>query len=272
MRNKPPIELTPEQIQHLKNVEFRMLCVFDDIARQIGVPYTLDAGTLLGAVRHKGFIPWDDDIDLSMYYEDYQILRTRWKECAPKEFTLQDPTSDKKWMYPFAKVRLAGTSFVESSYAFHPNHEGIYIDIFLRIPLKECPLDDKFMRQARVLMSQMTNNIVGYQSWREFFGLIRRGGSLIPRKANIVYVKRFLEKSYSREGPDTALFVAPDVLTVPNKAYLETTPLEFEGRLFPCPKGYESVLRNFYGDYMQLPPAEKRIPHHFVSKVDFGPY
>ena len=110
---------------------FRLLCEFDRVCRALDVPYTLFAGTLLGAVRHGGFIPWDDDLDVIMLREDYERFLARANEVLDREkFFLQAEFSEH-WPMFFSKLRLNGTTCLEK---FHPKgpemHQGVYIDIF----------------------------------------------------------------------------------------------------------------------------------------------
>ena len=134
------VQLTEEQITKLKQIQLEILKVFIKACGELGLKYFVIGGTLIGAVRHEGFIPWDDDIDVAMMREDYEIFIRKAQELLPKKYFVQSIYSEKNLPFNFCKIRDNETIFVESSARkFNINH-GVSIDIF---PLDYYPEEEK---------------------------------------------------------------------------------------------------------------------------------
>lgn len=118
-------------IKKVWETEQEILDVIDKICRDNNLRYSLAYGTLIGAVRHKGFIPWDDDIDLMMPREDYEKLLSVWESQAPKGYILQNSRTDPDFTQNFTKIRKDGTTFLQEESERTKNyHKGIFVDIF----------------------------------------------------------------------------------------------------------------------------------------------
>ena len=126
--------LTPQEFRRMQLVELELLKEIDRVCRQNDIKYVIFCGTLLGAVRHKGYIPWDDDADVAMLREDYEKFKTVCKQLNPEIAYFQDHTTDSEYRWGYAKVRRSGTSYVRLSQEHMKYKNGISIDIF--------PLDD----------------------------------------------------------------------------------------------------------------------------------
>lgn len=140
-------------IEDVWKVEQEILDVFHKVCVDNNLKYSIAYGTLLGAVRHKGFIPWDDDIDVIMPREDYEKLRTLWVKNAPKKYIFQDYYTDKNYINNFAKIRKDKTAFVQSEKEKDFNyHKGIFIDVF---PADRVP-NSSMSRKFKSCMWQLT--------------------------------------------------------------------------------------------------------------------
>ena len=117
-------------IEKLKGIELQLLDAFVSACEQLNIDYYILAGTLIGAVRHKGFIPWDDDIDIGMFRKDYDIFLEEGQKLLPKDVFLQTFITDKEYPTYFAKLRKSNTTFIEKSVSKLKMNHGVYLDIF----------------------------------------------------------------------------------------------------------------------------------------------
>ena len=124
------MEISPEILQKLKDKEFKNLLEFDRVCKQLGINYTLSSGTLLGAVRHGGFIPWDDDIDVAMLREDYNKFIAEGQQLLPEHLFIQTYETDKNYPLNFSKIRDVSTVLIEYCTRNLQMKNGAYIDIF----------------------------------------------------------------------------------------------------------------------------------------------
>ena len=250
------------------------MSVLDEIARickENNIKYSLGYGTLLGAVRHKGYIPWDDDIDICLLREDYDKLIALLKDpTVPKKswFTLVDDTCEG-YYYSFAKA-YDNRTFVDISR--HKGEMGIWVDIFPLDGLPKCRCLEKpfvlycsFLRVVGLALSSDLNS-KAYDAWTRFYK------KLIYAVVSIIGKKRFcrhMERVYRRypvnnSGRVASLFFDTKTDRVLDLDKLkEVTSFAFENREFDGYKNYDYYLSEFYHDYMQLPPVEKRICHDF---------
>ena len=242
-----------------------LLCEFDRVCQSLSIPYVLFAGTLLGAVRHQGFIPWDDDLDVLMLREDYdRFLREADTVLDRENFFLQKEFSEH-WPMFFSKLRLNGTTCLEK---FHPKdpliHQGIYMDIF---PCDNAA-DGKLGRRIQFLASKVviakSLDARGYDTDNRKKKLFMMVCRLLPRKPFLRIVRRDRAKGnvvHSFLGGANTFRKN----VYPRAFFTERTLLPFEGERYPVPKQYKALLSQMYGDYTQLPTDEKRqIKQHAI--------
>ncbi len=267
------MEPTKEQLAQLKQMELDMLQAFVAVCRQLGLSYYLLGGTLLGAVRHKGFIPWDDDIDVGMHRKDYEIFIKKGQDLLPKHLFIQNLHTDTEYPMCFTKIRNSNTTFMESSIAHLNVNHGVFIDVF---PLDYYPEQGseqkRFQRKLKLCKIRInrTYRASGKKSWKgkaiSVLALLR-----FPNlKKAIVY----REKLYSQVRPSKLIVnhggAWGNKEIVPEEWYGEGTTVMFEGLNVLAPAQYHNWLTQVYGDYMQLPPKEKRVGHHYVDVIDLN--
>lgn len=253
--------------------EQEILDVIHQVCTEHGLRYSLAYGTLIGAVRHKGFIPWDDDIDLMMPREDYEKLLTIWNEAAPKGYILQNTRTDPDFTQNFTKIRKDHTTFLQGESEREKHyHKGIFVDIFPgdRVAPSKLGKNVQYIACAINLLYSR-----GHTSGSG--GLIGKAESILLKAPKKKYATRRerAEKSIRRwNGNATLQYVFPSTIAwsrqyYPANLFENMRTIEFSGKQYMCISDYDSILRLDYGDYMQLPPEEERVWKHHPILIDF---
>ena len=273
--------LTHEEFRKLQLTQIPLIEEVDRVCRKHNIKYTIACGTLLGAVRHKGYIPWDDDADITMLREDYENFRKVAHEMDPSIAFFQDHYNDPEYLWGYAKVRRTGTKFVRVGQEHIHCKTGVAIDIF---PLDDCPksiigqffqdIDCFFIRKipySRVAKySTKGLEKLGYsflslfsveKAFRRIEHYAKKSNNSTPNNVRLLSImswgkiwrKHPLKQRYS----------------MPKQWFLERAEYDFEGHKFYGIKDYDAFLEFLYGDYMTLPPEDKREPHAPVSDYDF---
>lgn len=259
------------ELRSLQLKELEVLLEFQRVCGLLGLRYYLTAGTLLGAVRHKGFIPWDDDIDVAMPRADYDKLVRLAPQHISEEYVYQEYRTERNFPYYFAKLRRRNTKVEEPILRAVQMEQGCYIDIF---PLDRCPASGKMAKllfkgiellDCAVLAQVSSEFQCGYQkpAMRFLWNALQR----LPRGC-IFALREWVRKLLGLGGKK--LCTVGGCHGYPRESYQpawfhETAELEFEGRAFPAPAGWDALLRSMYGDYM-APPSEAERQGHFVNE------
>ncbi len=264
----PLFEVSQEQHQTHQRALLTLLAEFDRVCRALEIPYTLFAGTMLGAVRHQGFIPWDDDLDILMLRSDYDRFLEQAEQVLDTErFYLQKEFS-AHWPMFFSKLRLNHTTCLEK---FHPKdpmvHQGIYIDLFPCDNAAGTSLGRKMQFWASKVVIAKALDRRGYEtdslSKKLFMGLCR----LLPQKLFL----RIAKGGRSDSRCVHSFFAAARSYdkNVYSRSWLtESVAMPFENGSYPVSTHYDTLLTLFYGDYRQLPPPEERRCKQHAILVD----
>lgn len=262
-------------LEKLKHIELDIFKKFIEICEKYNFKYFLLGGTALGAVRHKGFIPWDDDIDVGMPRQDYEKFLIVAQSELPEHLFLQTHITDINYPLNFAKIRNSNTTFIETSVHNIKMNHGIYIDIF---PLDGYP-KSKLISKVRYLIDTIVSKSIKTiffhekKSKKTVLGHVNDVIASIffkdYRKA--VIAKEKLLKKYSYEDSEIVANYggAWGMKEVMPKSYFGNgTIVEFEGLKVTLAEDYDKYLKSVYGDYMTPPPPEKRVGHHFCTVID----
>ena len=250
-------------------VLFDMLKQVDSICHAERLRYFLSGGTLLGAIRHKGFIPWDDDIDLMMPRPDYEIFLKRAEKRLPKRYILAFPDRTKDYSQPWIRIfdtRVA----VDDSGMQRTLTRSLFVDIF---PIDGLPsnrtLSNLCFKRVRAwdILLKCARRKALYPDER--LKWLKKPMMALTRVRPLPKYALSLNKSARRCSFERAHYAG--VLATTHYGSRERMPVEvfrgsvqvpFEGGFFPAPIGYDTYLSRLYGDYMQLPPEEKRVSQH----------
>ncbi|MEG2934742.1 MAG: LicD family protein, partial [Gordonibacter sp.] len=250
-------------LDKVKRVELELLTTFHEYCEENGLNYFMCYGTLLGAVRHQGFIPWDDDIDVAMPRNDYEKLYASFPADHQDSHIKLVSYRDKTSIYPFFKLIDTRTEvredFVDPQYI-----SGVWIDIF---PIDGIPANNRPFKANR-RAKRKYNFTVGDTSkgTTPFRALVKRVLTPLLAAPDIYLEAARLDELAATIPPDPNGDVGVIVWGEGERermpyASLNTTKLPFEGREFYALANYEDYLTRIYGDYLELPPAEDRKPH-----------
>ena len=239
-------------------VLLELLQEFDRVCKKHNIPYMLFCGTAIGAVRHKGFIPWDDDLDVSMLRSDYEKLLKVAPAELKEQYHLQAEGSEH-WPLPFSKLRKNNTTCLEK---FHPKdkemHQGIYIDIF---PCDNAS-DKEWVRKlqyysARIVWAKALTKR-GYETDSMLKKVFMTCCRLLPMKP----FHKFAMKPNKKDSALVQTFLSCTSKykkgVYKREWFSKTVDMDFEGFKFPVSAHYDDVLTLMYGDYMQIPSEEER--------------
>jgi len=247
-----------------------MLIEVDRICKKCGIKYCIVAGTLLGSVRHGGYIPWDDDADVSMLRPEYEKFREACKtELDTERFYFQDYKNTPGYRWGYGKLRRKGTEFVRLNQEHMPYEQGIFIDVF---PYDNVP-DNYLLRCIHNFHCFVYRKIfwsaVGRKSEKLILRLIYSILYKIPEKKLYERYEKFIEKSNRKKGKLIRVLTFPTpnrVFGYDRRWWEDLSDKVFEGYIFKGARDYDGYLSFKYGDYMTLPPVEKRKVHP-VSKL-----
>lgn len=268
MENKYLEEYKKQQLRKCQLKQLDILKETDAICRRHHIDYWLDGGTILGAVRHKGFIPWDDDIDIAMTAEGLE----KFKQIAPKEFSdhlmLQTPEKEPT-KEPISKVRDLNSFYVEGSDDFSADYQkGLYIDVFPMIPYPSISrnLTKKITRGISKCYSILHHkHYYSIRAFAEFFWFsfkyviykIIWSMACILRPTNTYYSNEPVTNGYGTQHRKDSIFPVADI--------------EFEGYSFLGPHNPDAYLKDLYHNYMEIPPVGKRKIHSIYIHSQLTP-
>jgi len=264
----------------MNELQGKLLELYKEFARvcdENGLTYFACAGTCLGAVRHNGFIPWDDDIDVMMPREDYEKFLKLENPFSDEKYFLQTFRTDRAYIYNYAKLRDSSTTYIENYYSQHVINHGVWIDIFPidgRGKKEKCPRKKAAFQNRRAWLNVYL--CYPYALKRKFrkkhffkdlffniFAILFFPWNWFHYRNKLVdwWMKRIKYEEATYVGIYSDAYVKKAIW--PKEWLDEVVKIKFEDTEMAVPKKYHEYLTMLYGDYMQLPPEDKREGHHY---------
>lgn len=265
--------LTQKQVDVLLEIRKVQTEIMEEIKRICSLAdlnYFLMFGTLLGAIRHNGFIPWDDDVDLGMLREDFNKFLIAFEKHASSEFAIQSLDSDPFYAFFFIKVVRKNTTLIEGGYQDNRKNNNIFVDIF---PFDNAPRSSA-LRYLQNKSAIFMKSLLFYKLDRinlkegsfkiKVAKRIKKIISVILSRNIIIKLANWIMTSVKAEGDWISNF--GDKKYYPSILFKEFEDLKFNESDYTVPKNPENLLNYFYGNFMDLPPLNKRtLPHDIIS-------
>lgn len=260
------IEIDARSLRQIQMIQLEMLIEVDRICKKCEIHYNIIAGTLLGAVRHAGYIPWDDDADVAFLRSEYERFREACKtELDKSRFYFQDHRNTKGYRWGYGKIRRKNTLFLREYQEHMPYMQGVFIDIF---PLDAVP-DNYFLRTMKnfecfcvrkILWSKVGKIAEKSFIKRQIYWLLDK----IPLEKVFSYYNRMIYKANQKNTKMVRILMFP----TPNREYgyyriwyENSIDIIFEGKIFQGIKDFHIYLSFKFGNYMELPPMINRKTH-----------
>lgn len=270
------LELNSKELRQLQIKSLEMLRYFKNFCEDNNLLFYFCGGCCIGTLRNKGFIPWDDDIDIFMPRRDYEKLYVLWnKNADTNRFSCLRTTENKFLSNIFITIVDNNTTLIKPHQKDLDIPHGITMDVF---PLDGCP-SGKMKRRVQKLWALIYSLYMAQmipQNHGKLVSIIGKAMlSLIPSRRMRYTIAKYAEKQMSKYSIGdcekiTELCAGPRYMQneYPKGAFLSAVYKEFEGEMMPIPVGYDQYLKMAFGDYMTLPPKEKQIPHHEIVFMD----
>lgn len=256
-------------LKEIREIELQILDYIDTICKEHKLRYYLAWGTLLGAVRHSGFIPWDDDVDIIMPREDYERLLAIINR-SDNNYKVLSYKHEKEYYYPFAKIIDSSTMVIESG-TVKTTKLGIWVDIF---PIDSLPNDERIRKKIQN-RCWMYRQIWGHAIVWKTHSISRSSVYKLGCFMCYLYgwkhaIKKLDRVASSMHGPSDYVSELIDCNhkydVMPAEWFELSVNKTFEGKEYPVPIGFDGYLTAAYGDYMTMPPLDKRVSNHsFVA-------
>lgn len=285
MQNKTNYQLfvmDDETLRRVQLVQLDILNEFKRVCNQLGIDYFLESGTLLGAVRHKGFIPWDDDLDVAMMREEYEVFLKEAPQILRNDYEIVSWRENPEYAHPFIKIIKKGTTYKEHKDDSHNKKNGIYIDVFPYDVFPEKKSQQLVQGTVLMLFRGIARAKCNCKTWRTTSGTnyVKYLKNIPIRLISLFYSKNtavsIYEKyciKYNNTNSDYyyingAFAYGKEIHSV--KSFESFKDYDFETGKYKGPINYDLFLTELYGDYMKLPPEEERKNRHMIVELSFG--
>jgi len=263
-----------QTLDKLHKTELEIMDEFVRICKKHQLSYFLTGGTMLGAIRHAGFIPWDDDIDIGMTRKDYDLFIKYAQVELNQKYFLDCHETNKEYYLPFAKIRKNNTIFDEEDSHHLNNHKGIFIDI---IPFENAAKQDSIKQKIQAILVRNITDTMFYKTKIRKLNKSRHPLfvavlSIFPKYGLMKFQKKLLKMNKDDNSEYMVALAGTygyQKETMKRSIFLPTKKINFEDREYFGMNNPDGYLTRIFGNYMELPPKEKRR-NHVPLKIDFG--
>lgn len=259
------------ELKQLQEVQKELIQEVDRICKKCNIQYNMVGGTMLGAIRHHGYIPWDDDADIGFLRSEYEKFREACKtELDTEKYYMQDLRDTEGYRWGYGKLRRKDSEFIRLNQEFMPYEQGIFIDL---MPFDNVP-DNALMKKVHFLKcfifrkffwSEVGSKIEKNKIKKIVYSLMNK----IPMNMLINKYQKFIDKGQRKQTKQVRILTFPTpkgVYGYERRWYTELAEYEFDNMRLPGARDYDGYLKVKYGNYMSLPPEEKRKIHP-ISKL-----
>ena len=263
--------ISEKELEQIQAIQLDLIQEVSRICRKCGISYNMIGGTMLGAVRHKGYIPWDDDADIGFLRAEYEKFREACKtELNHEKYYMHDLRDTEGYRWGYGKLRRKDTEFVRLGQEFMPYEQGIFIDL---MPLDNVP-DQRIAKKIhfircflyqKLFWSEVGSRVEKRVWLRCIYKMMRR----IPMKAVIKSYQKFIAHGQKRKTRLVRILTFPTpkgTYGYKREWYTNVAEYQFNDSIFPGVEDYDGYLQFKYGNYMEFPPIEERKIHP-VSKI-----
>ncbi|WP_346661506.1 LicD family protein [uncultured Methanobrevibacter sp.] len=272
-------EYDGDELDHIKEVELMILKDFIKICEDNDIEYYLIYGTQIGAIRHQGFIPWDDDIDIMIFREDYEKFLKVMENNPNDQYTIFDSRYNSEYFFQFCRMSLNDTYWAEYWDEQMSFKLGIHIDLFILDNLPDNNIRRWFYIQRCYYMARLYSiSVLKFNNYSKIVNLALNFVHVLLNlfKFSPDYFQKRLYKLFTKYNGKSSGKYVTDLTLVERVTFLKSDykppkKAKFEDIECNIPNNDYNTLNPLYGDYMQLPPEEKRVAH-ILNEIDFGPY
>lgn len=269
-------------LRKVQLVQLDILNEFKRVCNLIGIDYFLESGTLLGAVRHKGFIPWDDDLDVAMMRDEYELFLKEAPKILHNDYEIVSWRNAPEYAHPFIKIIKKGTLYKEHKDDSHNPKNGIYIDVFPYDVFPEKKTQQFVQGTILMLFRGIVRAKCNCKTWRTISGVnvgkyiknipLRLISFLFSKNTAVSIYEKYCIK-YNKTDSDYvyingAFAYGKEIHSV--KSFKSFKDYDFEKGTYKGPSDYDLFLTELYGDYMKLPPENERKNRHMIVELSFG--
>lgn len=261
-----------KQTKELQEKLLEIITFIDDFCRKNNITYYLSCGSALGAVRHKGFIPWDDDLDIMMSMEDYIRFKELFTKLPKGKYVFQDLSTEKNYYMLFGKVRDVTTTFIDEACIDKDIISGVYIDIFPLVGVPKQNWKKKVQKISRAFAMSTYVNVINNNKANFIFKCLQH---IFGKKRIYEFGYRGCVKFPFSEYDDCCSIFDGDgyECNIFKKCFLgEPKYVDFENIRLPIPQFSDKYLSKIYGDYMKIPKEDEQRTHEIVFMDLHNPY
>lgn len=264
-------ELTEQELHKVQEIQKELIAEVQRICKKHGIHFNMVGGTMLGAIRHRGYIPWDDDADIGFLRNEYEKFRIACRtDLDTKRFYLQDLRDTPGYRWGYGKLRRKGTEFIRLNQEYMPYEQGIFIDLMPFDNVPDHVVSRKLHFVKCFLLRKLFWSEVGKNTEKNVvIRWIYRVLSKVPENVMVSAYQKFIDSTRNRNTQLVRILTFPTpkgVYGYKREWYTKLKNYKFDNLRLPGAQDYDGYLTVKYGDYMTLPPREKRKVHP-ISKL-----